>query len=68
MKHESYYINFIGSDEFHYYFPDMENLSIFLVYTDIFCVGAGINTLVSIADGLGSNDFRRMTEKTTPMR
>ena len=33
----------------------------------IYCVGAGISTLLSIADGLGSYFFRRKTEKTQPM-
>ena len=31
-------------------------------------VGAGINTLMSISDGLGSSIFCRKMEKTRPMR
>ena len=31
-------------------------------------VGAGINTLMSISDGLGSSTFCRKMEKTRPLR
>ena len=36
------------------------------VYTQY--VGAGINTLISISDGLGTSIFCRKTERTRPMR
>ena len=37
-------------------------------YTNIYCVGARINTFMSISDGLGPYFFRRRTEKTRPMK
>ena len=45
----------------------MENIW-FFVYIDFFCVGAGISTLISISDGLGSYFFPRKIESTKPMR
>ena len=38
-----------------------------LVYIVVFCVGAGISTLMSIFDGLGSYFFGWKMERTQPM-
>ena len=35
---------------------------------NIHCVAAGIGTLTSLSDGLGSYIFRRKMKKTQPMR
>ena len=54
---------FITKEKF-YLFPFME-------YTFLDCtqyVGAGINTLMSISDGLGLSIFCRKMEKARPMR
>ena len=40
----------------------------FFVYVIIFCVGAGITTLMSISDGLDPYFFRRKMEKTGSMK
>ena len=40
----------------------------FFVFICISCVGAGINSLMSISDELSSYFFRRKMEKTQPMR
>ena len=39
-----------------------------IVCNEIYCVAAGINTLMSISDGLGLYIFRRKMEKTRLMR
>ena len=41
--------NFISSSKFYEPFPIIENP---IVYTYIYCVGAGISTLMSFSDGL----------------
>ena len=45
-----------------YYFPILEKFLIFCLY--YYCVGAGMSTLMSISDGLGSYFFRRKMEKS----
>ena len=39
-----------------------------IICTIVFCVGAGISTLMSISDGLGPYIFRRKMEKTRSMK
>ena len=39
-----------------------------LVYTSIYCVGAGLSILISFSDGLVSYVFRRKLEKVQPVR
>ena len=46
----------------------MEKLLISCLYYYLFCVGAGVSTLMSISDGLASYIFRRKLEKTQPIR
>ena len=49
-------------------FPSYGKPSDLSVYTDIYCVGAGINTLMFISNRLGSYMFFAKMEKTWPMR
>ena len=44
-----------------------ENVRSF-VYTSIYCVGAGISTLMSISNELGPYVFRRKMERTRPVK
>ena len=52
----------------------MKELFFFFPFTEYFCltvnegVGAGLNTLMSISDGLGPSIFCRKMEKARPMR
>ena len=39
-----------------------------LVHTIFYCVGAGLNTLMSTCDGLGPYILRPNTEQTRPVR
>ena len=48
-------------------FPYGKSLSSF-VYVVIFCVGAGITTLMSISNGSDPYFFRRKMEKTRPVK
>ena len=58
---------------FQSFFTIKENF-FFFPFTEYFCrtvnksVGAGINTLMSISDGLGPSIFCRKMEKARPMR
>ena len=45
----------------------MELFSIF-DFTNFYCVGAGIGTLMSVSDGIGPYIYGRKIEKTQPLR
>ena len=49
-------------------FPSYGKYFTFCVYFIIYCVGAGINTLMSISDRLEPYLFRRKMEKTRSMK
>ena len=72
MNYSSFYMNSILCISFFYYvfllFSSFGNFIRSFVYVMVYCVGAGITTLMSLSDGLGLYFFCRKIEKTRPTK